>query len=103
MEKNGFPARIMIDCSHGNSRKDHKNQPSVADEVCKQIAAGDKTIIGLMIESHLHEGKQKLEPGETDVASLKRGVSITDACIDFETTKVVLHKIADAVKARRNV
>ncbi|GBG26379.1 Phospho-2-dehydro-3-deoxyheptonate aldolase, tyrosine-inhibited [Hondaea fermentalgiana] len=103
MEKNGMPTRIMVDCSHGNSQKDHKNQPSVADKVCEQIAAGNKGIIGLMIESHLCEGKQALSPGQTDIASLKRGVSVTDACIDFATTETVLRKIADAVKARRGV
>lgn len=99
--KSGCNDRLMVDCSHGNSNKNHKNQPLVAEEVCRQIAAGDNGIMGLMIESHLNEGKQKMQPGETDVADLKRGVSITDACIDFAETKIVLHRIADAVKQRR--
>mmetsp|Transcript_8239 Transcript_8239/g.16429 ORF Transcript_8239/g.16429 Transcript_8239/m.16429 type:complete len:94 (+) Transcript_8239:1-282(+) len=93
----------MVDCSHGNSNKDHKNQPKVAEKVCEQIAAGNKGIIGLMIESHLCEGKQSLSPGETDISTLKRGVSVTDACIDFDTTEVTLRQIADAVKARRGL
>jgi len=103
MEKNGMQVRIMVDCSHGNSNKDHKNQPKVAEKVCEQIAAGNKGIIGLMIESHLCEGKQSLSPGETDISTLKRGVSVTDACIDFDTTEVTLRQIADAVKARRGL
>ena len=63
---------------------------------------GDRGIIGVMIESHLAEGNQKLDPGVTDVGSLKRGVSITDACIHFDDTVAVLENLAAAVKARRD-
>mmetsp|Transcript_11231 Transcript_11231/g.20755 ORF Transcript_11231/g.20755 Transcript_11231/m.20755 type:complete len:380 (-) Transcript_11231:98-1237(-) len=102
MESSGLEPRVMVDCSHGNSKKDHKNQAGVAEEVCRQIAAGDKSIIGFMIESHLFEGKQKLEPGQTDLSTLKYGVSVTDACINMDETEAILKKIAEAVKQRRN-
>ncbi|KAI9312829.1 3-deoxy-7-phosphoheptulonate synthase [Dichotomocladium elegans] len=90
---------IMIDCSHGNSNKDHRNQPKVADDVCAQLKGGEESIVGVMIESHINEGKQSV-PAEGPVG-LKYGVSITDACIDFETTEGVLERLAEAVKARR--
>ncbi|KAI7868293.1 3-deoxy-7-phosphoheptulonate synthase [Spinellus fusiger] len=99
MVKAGIPANIMIDCSHGNSNKDHRNQPKVASCVAQQVAAGENAIIGLMIESHIHEGKQSVP--EEGPANLRYGVSITDACIDFETTELVLTELASAVKARR--
>lgn len=101
LKKAGLPANIMVDCSHGNSSKDHRNQPKVAQNLCEQISAGDRNIIGFMIESHLNEGKQSV-PAEGPSA-LKYGVSITDACIDFDTTVEVLENIAKAVKARRSV
>ena len=92
----------MVDCSHGNSQKNHKNQPKVAAAVADQIAAGKECIVGVMIESHLCEGNQKLEPGLTEVSTLKRGVSVTDACIDFDTTVSVLERLAAAVRERRS-
>mmetsp|Transcript_2453 Transcript_2453/g.4921 ORF Transcript_2453/g.4921 Transcript_2453/m.4921 type:complete len:117 (+) Transcript_2453:1022-1372(+) len=101
-KKSKLDARIMIDCSHGNSKKLHTNQPLVAEDVCKQIEAGERSIIGFMIESHLNEGKQTLNPGVTDISTLKRGVSVTDACIDFAETEKVVRRIASAVKARRD-
>lgn len=89
--------RIMVDCSHGNSNKDHRNQPKVALAVAAQIAKGSTQVCGLMIESHLVEGNQK-----TDVLeNLTYGQSITDACISWETTEVVLRDLAQAVRARR--
>lgn len=92
---------IMVDCSHGNSSKDHKNQPKVAADIAEQVSKGSKSISGLMIESNINEGKQSLEIGKTDVASLKYGISVTDACIDMATTKDVLAGLAKAVQARR--
>lgn len=74
---------IMVDCSHGNSRKVHSNQPDILKCVIEQRVKGNTDIVGIMLESNIHEGKQKLVPGST----LKRGVSITDACIDIKTTK----------------
>eukprot|EP00471_Norrisiella_sphaerica_P002332 CAMPEP_0184477886 /NCGR_PEP_ID=MMETSP0113_2-20130426/15_1 /TAXON_ID=91329 /ORGANISM="Norrisiella sphaerica, Strain BC52" /LENGTH=798 /DNA_ID=CAMNT_0026855485 /DNA_START=42 /DNA_END=2438 /DNA_ORIENTATION=- len=101
MEAAGQRPNIMIDFSHANSCKDHKNQPSVCDAVCAQIAADQKGLMGVMIESHINEGAQKLSPGKTDVSTLKYGVSVTDACMDFATTKAQLVKLAKAVQARR--
>ena len=92
---------LMIDYSHGNSNKDFRNQPKVNDVVCEQIAAGEKSIVGVMIESNINEGNQCIPPeGKT---GLKYGVSITDACISWETTDVVLRKLANAVKQRREI
>lgn len=94
--------RIMVDCSHGNSNKDHRNQPKVAAVVAEQIAAGESAICGLMIESNIGEGRQDVPPldkGGKD--ALKYGVSITDACIGWEDTEDVLQVLADAVKQRR--
>ncbi|CAM1502392.1 Fc.00g043760.m01.CDS01 [Cosmosporella sp. VM-42] len=90
---------IMVDCSHGNSQKDHNNQPKVAKSVADQLREGEKAIVGVMIESNIGEGNQKV-PAEGP-AALKPGVSITDACIDWENTVIVLEDLAAAVRARR--
>ncbi|KAF7906654.1 hypothetical protein EAF00_000933 [Botryotinia globosa] len=90
---------IMIDCSHGNSNKDHRNQPKVAQVVGDQLRGGEKSIIGVMIESNINEGNQKV-PAEGP-SGLKKGVSITDACINWESTVEVLEQLADAVRERR--
>ncbi|PWY94941.1 Phe-inhibited DAHP synthase AroG [Aspergillus sclerotioniger CBS 115572] len=95
----GMPARLMVDCSHGNSQKDHKNQPKVAAVLAEQIAAGETGIMGVMIESNINEGAQKV-PAEGK-AGLKYGVSITDACIHWEDTELVLENLAQAVRTRR--
>ena len=87
----------MIDCSHANSRKQHARQAYVCGDLCNQISAGDKRISGVMIESNLVEGNQKLQPG----VALTRGQSITDACVSFENTKPLLENLAAAVCARR--
>ncbi|KAK4541165.1 3-deoxy-7-phosphoheptulonate synthase [Oleoguttula mirabilis] len=101
LRKKGQQEVMMIDCSHGNSQKDHKNQPKVAQTIGDQLREGQDAIVGVMIESHLHEGNQKV-PAEGP-AGLKRGVSITDACIDWDTTIEVLEQLAEAVRARRHV
>ena len=93
----GLAPRLMVDCSHANSQRRHDRQPEVAREVAAQVAGGDRRIIGLMLESHLNEGRQDLVAGEP----LRYGVSITDACIGWDTTVAVLRAIADAVRARR--
>lgn len=90
---------LMIDYSHGNSNKDFRNQPKVNDAVCEQIANGEKAIVGVMIESNINEGNQCIPP--EGKAGLKYGVSITDACISWETTEDVLRKLAAAVRQRR--
>ena len=88
--------QVMIDLSHANSSKQHQRQIDVAFDVAGQIAGGDARITGVMIESHLEEGRQDLGKGE-----LKRGVSITDACISMEQTEPVLRELATAVRKRR--
>jgi 3-deoxy-7-phosphoheptulonate synthase len=83
----------------GNSNKDHRNQPKVAQSIAEQLRQGEDGIIGVMIESNINEGNQKV-PAEGP-SGLKRGVSITDACIDWETTVTVLEDLAAAVRDRR--
>ncbi|ODV62804.1 3-deoxy-7-phosphoheptulonate synthase ARO4 [Ascoidea rubescens DSM 1968] len=92
---------LMIDCSHGNSSKDYRNQPKVNKSVCEQIAKGETKIIGVMIESNIFEGNQKVPP--EGKSKLKYGVSITDACVSWETTVDMLEELADAVKTRRTL
>ncbi|EON99221.1 putative phospho-2-dehydro-3-deoxyheptonate aldolase protein [Phaeoacremonium minimum UCRPA7] len=97
--KKGQKLAIMVDCSHGNSNKDHRNQPKVAKVIADQLREGEKAIIGVMIESNINEGNQKV-PAEGP-AALKKGVSITDACIDWDSTVTVLEDLAAAVRERR--
>ena len=97
LEKAGLAAQVMIDFSHANSSKQFKKQMDVGTDVCGQVAGGESAIMGVMIESHLVEGNQSLESGEP----LVYGKSVTDACIGWEDTEVVLRQLADAVKARR--
>ena len=92
MQDNGLEPRVMVDASHGNSRKNHKNQPIVCESIGEQIAEGNNFIVGVMIESHLNEGKQALDPGKTIVKNLKYGVSCTDACIDITSTEKGSHR-----------
>lgn len=99
LKKAGLPPHLMIDFSHANSSKDYNRQPVVATDVAQQMAAGDKAICGVMIESHLVEGNQN-GTGKT-LGELTYGQSITDACISWETTEKVLHELADAVRQRR--
>jgi len=93
----GLREQVMIDVSHANSSKQHRRQIEVAADVAQQIAAGDSRITGLMIESHLAEGRQDIVPGQP----LQHGVSVTDACIGWEQTLPVLQGLAAAVRARR--
>ncbi len=93
----GLPARVMVDCSHGNSGKDHTRQPLVFGEVVRQLVAGSPHLMGAMVESHLHAGAQKL--GD-DARKLAYGVSITDACIDWPTTEAMLREADRALRAR---
>ncbi len=95
--KAGLAARVMIDFSHANSRKDFKRQIDVARDVAGQMAAGDERIFGVMVESNLREGRQDLRPG----LALDHGVSITDACLGWEDSVAVLDILAEAVKKRR--
>ena len=93
--------KLMIDCSHDNSKKDYKNQPKVLDSVVEQISQGEDSIIGVMIESHIHEGKQSMPSGNQGKSALKYGVSITDSCVSWETTVDMLKGLSKAVQARR--
>ncbi|MFG6447406.1 3-deoxy-7-phosphoheptulonate synthase [Roseateles sp. BYS180W] len=97
----GLREPLMIDFSHANSSKQHERQLVVGEEVAQQIAAGEGRICGVMIESHLHGGRQDLGPGQTK-ADLKPGVSITDACISWEQTEPLLRRLAQAVAQRRS-
>jgi len=97
LKASGIEPQVMVDVSHANCNKQHDKQISVANDVATQIASGDRRIMGLMIESHLHAGRQDLKPGQ----ALQYGVSITDACIGFEQTIPVLDGLALAVKSRR--
>jgi 3-deoxy-7-phosphoheptulonate synthase len=98
MEKAGIEPRIMIDCSHANSNKDYTQQKSVCRNVAGQIAGGDRRILGVMLESNLVEGAQRLVPGKP----LVYGQSITDACMAWAETHTLLTELAAAVRARRN-
>ena len=93
----GLREQVMIDCSHANSRKQHRRQIEIAADIAARIAAGEQRISGVMIESHLEEGRQDLVAGQP----LRHGVSITDACIGWTQTEPVLQALADAVRARR--
>lgn len=101
LQKAGVRERMMVDCSHGNSQKNHKNQPKVAAVLAEQLSKGETGIMGVMIESNINEGSQKV-PKEGK-AGLQYGVSITDACIGWQDTESVLALLADGVKKRRTV
>jgi 3-deoxy-7-phosphoheptulonate synthase len=92
-----LPERLIIDASHENSGKDHRQQPKVVAEVADQIAAGNGAIVGMMLESFLVAGRQDLTPG----AELVYGQSVTDACMDWDSTALTLDRLAAAVRERR--
>lgn len=98
LKKKAMNSRLMIDCSHGNSRKDYCKQIEVLDNINQQIEAGSQQIVGLMIESHLVAGNQSISK---DSNSLVYGQSITDACVDWKTTETMLHSLADSVASGR--
>ncbi len=99
LKAGGLPARLMVDCSHANSMKDHQRQLTVGSDVASQIAAGNKAIIGVMIESHLQAGRQDVQPGQ----ALTYGQSITDACISWDDSTGMLETLAEAVRGRRMI
>ncbi|HEY1393591.1 MAG TPA: 3-deoxy-7-phosphoheptulonate synthase, partial [Methylibium sp.] len=98
LRKAGLREQVMVDCSHANSAKQHRRQIDVARDVAAQIGAGEQRITGVMIESHLHEGRQDLRPGQP----LLPGVSITDACLSWDDTEPLLRELAAAVSKRRS-
>ena len=95
--KAGMPARLMVDASHANSSKNHENQPLVVADICAQVATGNSPIMGVMVESNLVAGRQDIVPGQP----LTYGQSVTDACIDWESSVRVLDDLAAAVRAGR--
>lgn len=95
LEKAKLPANIMIDCSHANSNKDASLQPLVAYNVTNQILEGNKSIVGLMIESNIGAGNQSIPK---DLSELKYGISVTDACIDWDTTEQLILDMRDKLK-----
>ena len=97
-----LPCRLMIDASHANSSKQHRKQIEVMADVGQQLAAGNRCIFGVMVESHLVEGAQKFSPGKDDPAKLVYGQSITDACIAWDDSVALLGGLAASVKARRH-
>ena len=103
LQKAKLPANIVVDCSHANSLKDPSLQPLVLMDCVHQMKEGAQAIVGMMLESHLHAGSQPI-PG--DLSQLKYGVSVTDGCIDWETTRSVIlrarDELAQVVSARRN-
>ena len=95
----GVSQRIMVDASHANSSKKPENQPKVVADIARQVSDGEQRVVGVMIESNLVAGRQDVMPGKP----LTYGQSITDGCIDWETTVSALEQLADAVAARRKV
>ena len=93
---NGLHGRVMVDCSHGNSEKDHRRQAAVAADIAKQVSGGSWQVFGLMLESHLVEGRQDYAPNRVAVY----GQSITDACISLDQTEPILEQLAKAQQAR---
>jgi 3-deoxy-7-phosphoheptulonate synthase len=97
LAQSGLNAKVMVDCSHANSQRQYKLQKQVAANVAEQLNTGDDRIIGLMIESHLNEGRQDHEPG----CALEYGKSITDGCLGWDDTVGILDMLAESVKKRR--
>ncbi|HYX64278.1 MAG TPA: 3-deoxy-7-phosphoheptulonate synthase [Burkholderiales bacterium] len=93
----GLPERLMIDCSHANAAKQHRRQIEVGDELARQLAVGERRIVGAMVESHLVEGRQDLASGKP----LVFGQSITDACLGWDDSVRLLERLAEGVRARR--
>lgn len=98
LENAGLNTRIMVDCSHANSQKKFDKQVEVCRDIGHQLRTGQNNIFGVMIESHLLEGRQDIEAG----VELTYGQSITDACIGWEDSEMLLHELAEAVRDRRN-
>ncbi|MGW2660916.1 3-deoxy-7-phosphoheptulonate synthase [Nocardia tengchongensis] len=99
LEKSALPQRLVVDASHGNSNKDHNKQVDVVTDLSERIAGGEDTVVGLMMESFIIAGRQDLTLGKPE--ELTYGQSITDACIDWDTTVAQLERLADAVAQRR--
>ena len=101
LDKSKLPARLMVDCSHANSSKQHEKQLHVARDIAAQIAAGSRSVFGVMVESHINAGAQKFTPGKDDASKLEFGKSITDACLGWDDSLAALEVLSAAVLARR--
>ncbi|GAA4489432.1 3-deoxy-7-phosphoheptulonate synthase [Rhodococcus olei] len=99
LAKSGLPERVVIDASHGNSQKNHERQVDVVTDLAARIEAGEKGVVGIMLESFIEAGRQDLTLGKAD--ELTYGQSITDACIDWNTTAAQLDRLAEAVVTAR--
>lgn len=97
LKQNQLTTRLMVDCSHANSAKQHERQLDVLADIGKQVAVGERLIGGVMIESHLNAGRQDLQAG----VALRKGVSITDACLGWSETEPALDRLAQAVRLAR--
>ncbi len=102
LEKARLPQRLMVDCSHANSSKQHERQLEVARDLASQITGGARSVFGVMVESHLKAGAQKFTPGKGAVSKLAYGQSITDACLGWDDSMAALEVLSAAVKARRS-
>ena len=103
LEAAGLPPTLMVDCSHANSSKKHEKQLDVARDIGAQIAAGSRSVFGVMVESHIHAGAQKFSPGKDDPRALEYGKSITDACLGWDDSVALLQALSTAVLARRKL
>jgi 3-deoxy-7-phosphoheptulonate synthase len=101
LEAAKLPARLMVDCSHANSSKQHEKQLDVARDIAAQIEGGSRSVFGLMIESHIEAGAQKFSPGKDDVTQLTYGQSITDACLGWRDSEQALALLSQAVQRSR--
>ena len=101
LEKASLPATLMVDCSHANSSKQHEKQVEVARDIASQVAAGSRSVFGVMVESHLNAGAQKFTPGKDDANALDYGKSITDACLGWDDSLQALDALSTAVQQRR--
>ncbi|WBY00808.1 3-deoxy-7-phosphoheptulonate synthase [Ramlibacter tataouinensis] len=101
LEAAKLPPRLMVDCSHANSSKQHEKQLDVAREIGRQIAGGSRSVFGVMVESHLKAGAQKFSPGKDRASELEYGKSITDACLGWDDSARLLELLSQAVADRR--
>ncbi|MDP3618572.1 MAG: 3-deoxy-7-phosphoheptulonate synthase [Ramlibacter sp.] len=99
LQKSGLQPRLLVDCSHGNSAKDYRCQPEVAADLARQVASGSTAICGVLLESHLVEGRQDITRGRS---GLRYGQSVTDGCIGWESTVAVIEQLAAAARQRRS-
>lgn len=101
LEAARLPNRLMVDCSHANSSKQHEKQLEVARDIAGQIAAGSRSVFGVMIESHIEAGAQKFTPGKDNIANLNYGQSITDACLGWDDSLQALEVLSKSVQTAR--